>query len=75
MERGLQMTQYKVEIIYPDGEREIEDETFDSREEAEDYGQYMYSCCSLGGEILNMSNPGDYPESDDDADYEIIEID
>ena len=28
-----------------------------------------------GGEILHMSNPGDYDEDDYEVDYEIIEID
>lgn len=68
------MTKYRIEIIYPDGEREEDDEVFDTEEEAQAHGEYMCSCYSLGGEILNMSNPGDYPLSDDDADFEIIEV-
>jgi len=40
-----------------------------------DYAGYLVSCYDLGGEILNMSNPGDYPLSEEQADYEIIEVD
>ena len=69
------MTQYQVEIIYPSGETELEDYIFDTREEAEEHGMYMCSCYSQGGEILFMSNPGDYPPPDDEADFRIIEID
>ena len=68
------MAKYKVEMIYPDGLSEIEDDVFDSEDEAREYGCYLCSCYDLGGEILNMSNPGDYPLSDDEADFEIIEV-
>ena len=69
------MTKYRIDMIYPDGTREEDDEIFDDRESAEEHGAYMCSCYSLGGEILNMSNPGDYPlDDDDDADFEVIEI-
>ncbi len=69
------MTKYKVVMHYPDGEDDEYDETFDSYEEAEDHGRYLSSCYDLGGEILNMSNPGDYPydENDEGASYEVIE--
>ena len=69
------MTKYRVEMIYPSGETELEDYVFDSREEAEEHGLYMCSCYSQGGEDLHMSNPGDYPNSGDGADFRIIEID
>jgi hypothetical protein len=31
----------------------------------------------VGGEVLHMSNPGDYPlnEDDDEVDFEVIEVD
>ena len=32
-----------------------------SAEEAEDYALYLISCYHTGSEILEMSNPGDYP--------------
>lgn len=65
---------YKVVMKYPDGTTEEDDEVFESASEANDYGMYMVSCYSQGGEILHMSNPGDYPLSDDDADFQVIEI-
>ena len=67
------MPKYKVEI---DGE--LEDEVFDTEEEAEEYAMYLRSCAETGAEILHMSNPGDY-EYDEETyvapDYEIIEVD
>lgn len=59
---------------YPSGATEEDDEVFESRSAADDHGMYMVSCYSEGGEILHMSNPGDYPLSDDEADYEVIEV-
>jgi len=38
-----------------------QDEIFDSRQAAKDYGLYLVGCADVGAEILNMSNPGDYP--------------
>lgn len=67
------MAKYKVKMIYPDGTSEIEDDEFDNEEDAQDYGCYLVSCYDLGGEILNMSNPGDYPLSDEEADFEVFE--
>lgn len=59
---------------YPNGEEEELDEEFDTYEAAEDTAVYYCGCYKQGGEILNMSNPGDYPlDEDDDCDYEIIE--
>ena len=67
---------YKVEMHYSDGTVEEEDEIFDTEEEAEEHAQYMCSCYYEGAEILNLSNPGDYPlDPDDEVDYEIIEVD
>jgi hypothetical protein len=66
---------YKVVMCYPDGTREQEDDTFETEAEAEEYGLYQCSCYKQGGEILHLSNPGDYPINDDEADFEIIEVD
>lgn len=67
------MTKYKVLF---DGE--MQDEVFDSYEAAEEYALYLCSCSRTGAEILNLSNPGDYPYDEDsfeDPEYEIIEAD
>lgn len=69
------MAKYQVEMHYSDGTTELDDEIFDTEQEAEEHGLYLCSCYSLGGEILNMSNPGDYPlDEDDDVDFEVIEV-
>ena len=52
---------YKVVMHYPDGTEEEEDELYDSEEQAEEAGCYSCSCYREGGEIFNLSNPGDYP--------------
>ena len=70
------MPNYKIILIDPDGYKEEQDEVFASEEEAEDYAIYLCGCARQGAEILNMSNPGDYPYDEDDFDewdYEIIE--
>ena len=65
------MVRYK--IIF---EGEEKDEGFDTYEEANVYALYFVSCYHTGGEILEMSNPGDYPyDPDDEPEYEIIEFD
>lgn len=63
----------KYRIIF---EGEVEDELYDSYEEAEEAALYLCSCSRGGAEILHMSNPGDY-DYDEDAEYEyeIEEID
>lgn len=54
----------------------MEDDVFDTEEEAEEYGGYLIGCCRTGAETLNLSNPGDYPLDDyEDPDFEVIEID
>lgn len=62
----------KYQVLFND---ELEDEIFDTEEEAEEYALYLVSCSKEGAEILHMSNPGDYDEDDYCEDYEIIEID
>ena len=69
-------TKYKVVMNYSDGTSEEDDEIFDTESAAEEYGIYFCSCYHQGGEILNLSNPGDYPlDEDDDVDFEVIEVD
>ena len=63
------MTKYKVFIA-----DELQDEVFDTEEEAEEYAMYLASCAREGAEILHMSNPGDYDEDDYDDEYEIVEV-
>jgi hypothetical protein len=67
---------YKVIMIYPDGTEEEEEEVFETEEEAREYGLEQCSNYVAGGEVLHMSNPGDYPLSEDDhADFNVIEVD
>ena len=65
------MAKYKV---YFDGEED--DEVFDTYEDAEKYAFQWLSDWHAGAEVLEMSNPGDYPyDPNDEPEYEIIEID
>lgn len=65
---------FKIRMLFSNGEDlDIEDEEYETEEEAREQAAYYSSCYKLGGEILNMSNPGDYPEDDEDPDYEIYE--
>ena len=69
------MPKYKILMQYSDGTNEEQDEVFDTEEDAEEYANYLVSCSQVGAEILNLSNPGDYPLDDyEDPDFEIIEI-
>ena len=69
------MPKYKILMQYSDGTNEEQDEVFDTEEDAEEYANYLVSCNEEGAEILNLSNPGDYPLDDyEDPDFEIIEI-
>lgn len=67
-------SKFKVVIKYPGGTSEEEDELFDTEEAANEAGMYAISCVAQGSEILNMSNPGDYPLNDEAADFEVIEV-
>lgn len=63
--------------IFEDGFDEYEDEVFETEAEAQECMDTIMSDCRAGAEVLNMSNPGDYPyDEDDDFDigYEIVEI-
>lgn len=73
-DEAVTASNFKVVMKYPDGTSENEDELFDTQEEANDAGMYAVSCYAQGGEVLNMSNPGDYPLGDGAADFEVIEI-
>lgn len=66
---------FKVVTIGSDGRREDDDEAFETEAEAAQHGSQMCSDYSQGGEVLRMHNPGDYPDSDDQIDYEVIEVD
>ena len=62
--------------IFEDGFEEYEDEEFETREEAQECMDTIMSDCRAWAEVLNLSNPGDYPYDEDDdfdIDYEIIE--
>lgn len=70
------MAKYRVLMIYSDGTKELDDEVFDTEEAAEDYGHYLVSCSETGAEILNLSNPGDYPLDEyEKPEFEIVEED
>jgi len=68
---------YKVVMNYPDGTKEEDDEVFETEEEARAHGLEQCNNFVVGGEVLHMSNPGDYPlrEDDDDVDFDVIEVD
>ena len=73
------MAKYKYVITFDDGEEmdsyEMDEELFDSEEEAYDAAEYAVSCTNLGAEIDHMSNPGDYPDEDcGGTDIEIVQI-
>jgi len=57
---------FKLIFRNADGTEEEDDELFETEDEAQEAGLYGLSCMGLGREILHMSNPGDYPLSDDD---------
>lgn len=62
----------KYRIIF---EGEVEDELYDSYEDAEEAALYLCSCSRVGAEILNLSNPGDYDyDEDEEYEYEIEEV-
>jgi hypothetical protein len=73
--RGLE-PMYKVVMIYPDGTREEEDEVFVTEDDARAHGLEQCGNYIAGGEVLHLSNPGDYPLRDDDkVDFNVIEVD
>lgn len=67
---------YKIHIFDEDYEG-YEDEVFETEEDAHEYMCQFMSDCRTGAEVLNLSNPGDYPYDEDDdfdIDYEVIKI-
>ena len=67
---------FKLKIFEP-GFEEYEDEVFETEAEAQECMDTIMSDYRTGAEVLNLSNPGDYPYDEDDdfdIDYEIIEI-
>ncbi len=50
------------------------DEVYDTPEEAEDEGYEALSNLEVGDEILNMSNPGDYPFNEDNYDEASVKV-
>lgn len=65
------MTKYKIRF-----EGEELDDVYDTYEAAYDAALYEVSCYHLGGEILEMSNPGDYPyDPNEEPEFEIFEVD
>ena len=61
---------YRINMIYPDGDTEIQDEVYDTYEDADEAAQYLCSCFSQGGEVLALAGE-DFIEGD--ADYEIFD--
>ena len=67
---------FKVVMTYSDGDREDLDEVFETESEAAAFGSEQVSNFRAGGEVLHLSNPGDYPAPDEGltADYEVVEV-
>ena len=74
------MTKYKYILYFSDGgtfDSSDEGELFDSYDAAVDAALEAIGGYRLGGEILHLSNPGDYdaPDENENIDYEIEEVD
>lgn len=63
----------KFRILWTEN-NEMEEEVFDSYDDAQEMAVYYQGCAKLGAEMLNLSNPGDYPYDEDDFDYPDFEI-
>ena len=72
------MAKYKFVLYFPNGnEFDSTDDglIFDDEESAQESALYHIGCYYEGGEILNLSNPGDYDyDPNEEADYEVFEI-
>lgn len=67
---------YRIELSFENGSTEEPEEVFDTEDEASEFGNQWISAYRHGGEVLHMSNPGDYPlNEDEEVDYEVIEVD
>jgi len=65
----------KYKVIFND---DMQDEVFETEEDADEYGLYLQSCARSGAETLHLSNPGDNDYDEDDyepPEYRIVEID
>lgn len=70
------MSKFKVIINFQNGDTEELDELFNSYKEAEEEALEYISNWHAGGEVLLLSNPGDYPyDPNDGPDYDIFEED
>jgi len=70
------MSKFRVVINFSNGDTEELDDLFDSYEDAEQEALEYISNWHAGGEVLELSNPGDYPyEPDNEPDYDIFEED
>lgn len=71
------MAKYQILFHWPNGEVE-EDNNFgkfyDTEDEAIAAGEYGLNCYAEGGEILEMSNPGDYPCDENESQESTFEI-
>lgn len=61
------MAKYKPFLLFESGEELDLEEEFDTEEEAVDYGFQSVSDYHTGMDVLHMSNPGDYPEENEDV--------
>lgn len=76
------MARFKVVMTFSDGEvldsveMDGENGIFDTEEDAEDYSLECMNNLKVGGQVLYLSNPGDYPFEavEDDPECEIVEI-
>lgn len=67
---------YRISLSFEDGSTEQPEEVFDSEDAAREFGYQWISDYHQGGEVLHMSNPGDYPlNEDEEVDLEVIEFD
>ena len=63
----------KYRVIF---EGEVEDELYNTYEEAEEAALYLCSCSREGAENLHLSNPGDYDYNENEEyEYKIEEVD
>ena len=74
------MKKYSWEIHFKNGDILTPDdasmnEWYNSEEEAREWALEALSACHAGAEIFHMSNPGDYPEPDEDDDGDIYIFD
>ena len=65
---------FKIVMTYPDGTTEEDEELFDTEEEANEYGLIQLGNYAEGGEVLHLSNPGDYPLEQGEPDFEVVEV-